>query len=255
MDHHKVLERQRYDAAAARTLQSSLPALEGAAAAPAEFRAPYEDFEQQVRAIARPADVVLEIGAGEGAFSLAAAGQGRSLIASDISAMALGVARRRAERGGQTLLTVVADAERLPFRDASVHLVTSAGVLYCLDLAAVSAELRRVLKRDGAWVLVDSLDESPIYRFNRWLGYLRHRRTRLAVQNVPTTESLLTLRRHFGDVRIRYHGVLTFLAPLLKPLIGAEKAGAVVHGADRLLTGVKRWAFKVVVVARGQAGA
>ena len=251
MDQRKLLERKRYDAAAERTLKAELPPLDGAAGAPAEFRAPYEDFERQVRALARQGQVVLEIGAGEGAFSLVARGERRTLVATDISALALGVARRRAERAGVALLAVAADAERLPFRDGSVDLVTSAGVLYCLDMDAVSAEVRRLLGPDGSWVIVDSLDENPLYHFNRWLGHLRRKRTALAVRNVPTTASLLTLRRRFADVHIHYHGALTFLVPLLRPFLGPDRTGAFVHAADRRLRWLRRWAFKVVVVARG----
>jgi ubiquinone/menaquinone biosynthesis C-methylase UbiE len=250
MEPHKEVERRRYDDAAARTLRSAVPDRAGAASAPPEFRAPYQDYEDRVRDAARPAARVLEIGAGEGAFSLVAAGNGRILVATDISSIALKVASERARLNGATLYCVVADAERLPLRDASMDLVTSAGVLYCLDMERVSTELRRVLRPDGAWVLVDSLDESPIYRFNRWVGFLRRRRTQLATENIPTTESLLTLRRRFASVDIRYQ----FLAPVLKPLIGAERTGRIVHRADRWLAPIRRWAFKVVVVARGMAG-
>lgn len=252
MERHKLVERKRYDDAAARSLVAP-PRTWGAAGAPPEYRAPYEDYERRIREAARPGAVVLDVGAGEGAFSLVASGDGRTLIATDISPLALRVARERASAAGARLHLVVADAERLPFRDAAVDVVTSAGALYCLDLRTVSAELRRVLRPDGVWVIVDSLNESPIYRLNRWVGFLRRRRTQLAIENVPTTASLLTLRERFRDVQIHYHGVLTFLAPVLKPFMGAEGAGAFVARADRWLAFMRRWAFKVVVVARGVA--
>jgi SAM-dependent methyltransferase len=253
MEPHKVVERRRYDEAAARTLRGGVPDRQGSASAPPQFRAPYEDYERRVREAARPGATALEIGAGEGAFSLVAAGEGRTLVATDISPVALRVASERASLAGHRLHCIVADAERLPLRDASFDLVTSAGVLYCLDMDRVSAEVRRVLRPDGSWVLVDSLDENPVYRINRWIGYLRRRRTQLAVENIPTTASLRTLRRQFASVQIHYHGVLTFLSPLLRPLFGAERTGALVHAADARLGWLRRWAFKVVVVARGVA--
>ena len=102
-----------------------------------------------------------------------------------------------------------------------------------------------------ARVIVDSLNESPFYRFNRWVGFLRKRRTALAVHNVPNVASLQELRREFERVEISYHGVLTFLIPVLRPLFGPTRAGQIVSGADRWLGWLQQWAFKVVVVAQG----
>lgn len=251
MEEHKRLEQQWYDAAAARDLGVQPVDTVGATTAPPEFRAPYVDFERRVLAAAKPGATVLDVGAGTGIFSLTARGAGRTLIAADISQMALRIARERARVAGEVLLLVCADAERLPFRDHSMDVVTTAGVLYCLDMNAVTKELRRVLRPDGAWVIVDSLNESPIYRLNRWIRLQRHTRTALAAQNVPTTKSLLTLRGAFAEVSLTCHGVLTFLVPLLRPLMGAERAGRFVSAADRRLGWLRHWAFKVVVVARG----
>ena len=250
MEHHKRIEQRLYDGAAAPFLRhDTLPGL-GAAGVPPEFRAPYSEFERRVTSHARAGAVVLDIGAGLGNFSATARGAGRVLVATDISPVALAVARNRARREGVELLVVCADAERLPVRDGSVDLVTSAGVLYCLDFQRVEQEIRRLLRPDGAWVIVDSLDESPFYRLNRWIGFLRRRRTALAVRNIPTVSTLRKLDEAFRAVDISYHGVLAFLVPFLRPIVGAVRAGNFVSAADRRLGWLRRWAFKVVVVAQ-----
>jgi SAM-dependent methyltransferase len=254
MEERKRIERHRYDHEAAPLLESEPPRDFGADGVVPELRAPYAEFERQIAALAGPGAVVLDIGAGTGTFSLAARGEGRLLIATDISGTALLVAQRRARAAGLPLCLVCADGERLPFRDGAVDLVTSAGALYCFDLGALTNEVRRVLRPEGGWVIVDSLNENPLYRLNRFIGFLRRRRTALALHNVPTTASLRQLTRAFGAVDIRYHGVLAFLLPLLKPALGARQAGSIVHAADRWMGWFRRWAFKVVVVARGLPG-
>lgn len=249
METHKRIERQRYDRRAELLTTQLLPPL-GASGIPVELRPPYDEFERRIAALARPRAVVLDIGAGTGAFSASAHGEGRFLVAADISPSSLRIARQRAAEAGITVHAVCADAERLPFRDRSVDLVTAAGALYCVQLDSVSREMRRILKQDGAWVIVDSLDDSPVYRLNRFIGYMRHRRTALALRNMPRSSAIEGLRDGFDNIVIDYHGVLAFLLPILKPLLGAARAGEVVRVADRGLRWLRRWAFKVVVVAQ-----
>src|SRR5205085_9186230 len=120
--------------------------------------------ERQIQRVAAPGAVVLDVAAGMGRLSLAGRGEGRTLIATDISYAALHVARRRSGAAGVGLHLVCADGERLPFRSGAIDVVTSAGALCCFDVETLSREVRRVLRDDGSWVIVDSLNENPFYR-------------------------------------------------------------------------------------------
>src|SRR4051794_29841360 len=62
---------------------------------------------------------VLDVAAGTGNASIPAAERGAHVTASDLTPELLGAGRRRAEAQGLTLEWVPADAEHLPFDDAS----------------------------------------------------------------------------------------------------------------------------------------
>ena len=95
----------------------------------------------------------LEIGAGTGYFSLnlAAAGLIGDLTCTDISVGMLDVLQANRRRLGlDSVNTVQADAESLPFRDESFDLVLGHAVLHHLpDLDRAFAEIRRVLRPGG----------------------------------------------------------------------------------------------------------
>ncbi len=96
----------------------------------------------------------LEIGSGTGYFSLnlLQAGVIERATATDISPGMLATLRDNARRLGQTVETVAADAQALPFDDERFDLVFGHAVLHHLpDLGAALRECRRVL-RPGGWV-------------------------------------------------------------------------------------------------------
>lgn len=250
MEVHKEIERHRYDAAARPHLEPGAEGqdLVGAAGVPLELRGPYIEFEQHVRDLAVPGGCVLDIGAGTGAFSFTAHGESRTLIATDISLTALQVARKRSGLLDVPLNLVCADSESLPFRAESIDLVASAGVLYCFNASALSREIQRILKPHGSWVIVDSLNENPLYKLNRWVGFLRRRRTALVARNLPTVASIERLGMGFDRSSLSFHGILTFLVPLLRPLFGSERTAAIIAVADLRLKRWRRLAFKVVAV-------
>jgi ubiquinone/menaquinone biosynthesis C-methylase UbiE len=94
----------------------------------------------------------LEIGAGTGYFTLnlLRAGVIAEATCSDISPGMLGVLEDNAGRLGLEVRTTPADAEQLPFKDASFDLVLGHAVLHHIpDLARAFAEFDRVLAPGG----------------------------------------------------------------------------------------------------------
>jgi ubiquinone/menaquinone biosynthesis C-methylase UbiE len=93
---------------------------------------------------------VLDVAAGNGNASLAAARRGGKVTSTDYVASLLerGAERARAERLDVTFK--VADAEALPFGDGSFDVVLSTfGVMFSPDQAQAAVELARVCRRGG----------------------------------------------------------------------------------------------------------
>ena len=106
-----------------------------------------------------PAHPVLDLGAGTGAVSLGLRRAGFRVLGVDLSPAMLSHARRRLGP-----VVVNADASCLPLRDGSVAQACSVWLLHLVgDLVSVAAEVRRVLRDDGRWVVVpaggDVIDE------------------------------------------------------------------------------------------------
>ncbi len=94
---------------------------------------------------------VLDVAAGTGNASIPAAQRGARVTASDLTPELLEAGRRRAEVQGLQLEWVEADAEHLPFDDASFDAVMSAiGVMFAPHHRQAADELVRVCAPGGA---------------------------------------------------------------------------------------------------------
>ncbi|WP_205697899.1 class I SAM-dependent methyltransferase [Conexibacter sp. SYSU D00693] len=93
---------------------------------------------------------VLDVAAGTGNASIPAAQTGASVVASDLTPELLEAGAARPEAQGLDLEWVTADAERLPFEDASFDVVMSSiGVMFAPHHQAAADELVRVCKPGG----------------------------------------------------------------------------------------------------------
>jgi SAM-dependent methyltransferase len=93
---------------------------------------------------------VLDVAAGNGNASLAAARRGCDVTATDYVEALLARARLRADADGLRLTTRVADAEALPFDDASFDAVLSTfGVMFTPNPERAAAEMIRVCRPGG----------------------------------------------------------------------------------------------------------
>ncbi len=93
---------------------------------------------------------VLDVAAGNGNATLAAARRGCEVVATDYVEDLLERARRRAEADGLTITTKVADAEDLPFASGSFDATLSTvGVMFTPDPPRAAGELVRVVRPGG----------------------------------------------------------------------------------------------------------
>jgi ubiquinone/menaquinone biosynthesis C-methylase UbiE len=96
------------------------------------------------------ADRVLDVAAGSGNASLAAARRFADVTSTDYVPELLEQGRRRAEADGLRLITQVADAENLPFEDGSFDVVLSTfGAMFSPDHRRTAGQLLRVTKPGG----------------------------------------------------------------------------------------------------------
>src|SRR6476646_2912592 len=115
----------------------------------------------------RPGERVLDLGSGAGTDSLIAAqmvGEEGSVTGIDMTPQMLAKSRAAAATMGATNVEFVeAEAESLPFPDASFDVVISNGVIDLIpDKDAVFAELHRVLAPGGRIQLADVTIQNPV---------------------------------------------------------------------------------------------
>jgi len=114
---------------------------------------------------------VLDVAAGTGNAALRAAAAGADVVASDLTPRLLDAGRQRAETEGLSLQWQEADAEHLPFEDASFDVVMSSiGVMFAPHHQAAADELVRVCRPGGRIGLLSWTPEGMIGDLFRTMG-------------------------------------------------------------------------------------
>jgi ubiquinone/menaquinone biosynthesis C-methylase UbiE len=249
----KTVELARYDNRAQNILANGdygNASLLGSEVLPEYFKSSYLFYEAQVGRFASQSCSVLELGAGSGMHTLALLKTGAFITAIDISPSSLEVIKKKYSPHFQNLRTEVADIEALPFCNDTFDVVCCAGSLSYGALDKVLSEITRVLKPGGVFLCVDSLNNNPIYRFNRWIHYLKGARTKSTIINMPDISVIKKISDSFECAYVNYYGSISYLMPTISRLFGEKSAAQLSNAVDNFV-GVKKSAFRFVLVAKG----
>lgn len=119
----------------------------------------------------RPGQRVLDVGAGTGNATLPAAATGAEVVGTDITPQLLAVGERAARARGLDVRWQLADAQDLPFDDASFDVVLSCvGAMFAPDQRAAARELLRVCRPGGMVALGNWTPGGAAGKFFRVLG-------------------------------------------------------------------------------------
>ncbi len=190
----------------------------------------------------RSSDRVLDVAAGNGNASLAAARRYADVTATDYVPELLEHAERRAAADGLPLTTQVADAENLPFADGTFDVALSTyGVMFSPDQERAASELLRVVRPGGRIGLANWTPEGFVGELFRTIGKFVPppaglkpasawgTETRLVELFGPHAAEIKATRRHF---QFRFlsaeHWVeifRTYYGPMLKAFAALDEAG------------------------------
>ncbi|HEY2901920.1 MAG TPA: class I SAM-dependent methyltransferase [Polyangia bacterium] len=114
---------------------------------------------------------VLDVAAGNGNASLAAARRWCDVTSTDYVPALLEAGRKRAQAEGHIITFQEADAEKLPFADASFDVVMSTfGVMFTADQQGAASELMRVCRPGGRIGLANWTPDSFVGQLFKLIG-------------------------------------------------------------------------------------
>jgi ubiquinone/menaquinone biosynthesis C-methylase UbiE len=119
----------------------------------------------------RAGEHVLDVAAGSGNTTLAAARRYARVTSTDLVETLLDKGRERARAEGLPANFQIADVESLPFSDASFDVVLSTfGAMYATDASAAAREMRRVLRPGGRVALANWTQKGFVGRLFKLIG-------------------------------------------------------------------------------------
>ena len=210
----KYIETKRYEERAQKLIITKLPNLSDKI--PSYLATPYEYYFKQFQNLNKKSKL-LEIGSGFGQNTLKLLSMSFEVCATDISSKSVKVMNNKFKKF-KNFSSKIVDMEKMPFRAKSFDIVCSAGSLSYGDNELVMKEIYRVLKPGGRMIIVDSLNNNPIYRFNRYLNYLKNKRSISTLKRIPNINLINIYIEKFGYGKVKFFGSISWLFPVLRIL-------------------------------------
>ena len=250
----KQIEQQRYNHSSAYLLNSifydeTLLKVLGAEAFPSYLQPPYLFFHKFLEDNIKFGDNQLDLCCGNGLHSFTGAKKGALVIGLDFAEKSIEICKKRASLLNLNVDFRTADVQAISFENGKFDIVTCVGSLSYLDNDTFLNEVHRVLKQGGVFLCLDSFNHNPIYKFNRFIHYLRGNRSYSTLTRMPNLKTIQLFEKKFNNVKVSYFGIFIFIAPMLKFFISPDKINLILNKLDHFFSKINRYAFKVVIQA------
>ena len=192
---------------------------------------------------------ILEICCGQGECSGPILENYQDITFADISKNSLDIIKKNYSAFlTKSISFIECNMEILPFDNEIFDIIACAGGLSYGNNKLVLNEIHRVLKQNGIFICIDSLNENPIYKLNRYIHYLRGNRTKSTLKRMPDRKLLKDYERKFGITQINYSGTLIWILYPLSKIIGYKNSKFLSDFFDKNLP---NWmSFKFIMEAK-----
>jgi len=96
-------------------------------------------------------------------------------------------------------------------------------------------------------IAIDSLNNNPIYRFNRYMHYLKGNRSKSTLIRMPTISLIDKYTEKFGYAEVKFFGAITWMFPLLSKVLSEQALAKLSNWIDAGFK-IQGSAFKFVIM-------
>jgi len=197
---------------------------------------------------------VLDYGSGNGIHAVKIAKMGsEKVIGIDLSEKSLEIAEERSlkENLEGRLEFLKMDCEKMEFPDKYFDIIFDGGTFSSLDLNKAFPELKRVLKKEGYILGIETFGHNPFTNLKRKINKMAGKRTGWAAEHILKEKDLDRAGNYFDKIETKYFHLTSWVAFPLLEFPGGKILLKLFEFLDSILLKIpflRKYSFKVVFI-------
>lgn len=181
-----------------------------------DFESPFIFAKSLMLPLLTSSSIGLDLGCGTGLHSIEFSRYFKKLFAVDISTFSLELL---SSLDYPNIYPLNASIDNIPLPDSSVDIVLSFGSISYADPSLIFDEVKRIVRPNGYFLIVDTLSGNPFYSLNRFLHIIRGTRSFLQTFRLLSLSDIQQLTAHSKVHSLQFFGKYLWLSRILPAFI------------------------------------